>query len=772
MNPEYFTSYALGELSTEDRDLVEKALASDPEAQRETTANMAFCQLLQTELGSDHAALLNEQRENLVWRAGEPAFFDAPEERSQTARARSTWVRRMILPLSAAALLMFMLNRSPEELPPPLPVPGVFKETSSVEQARRVKRSDASQDKLAATPPAPTRPQSESSKPSIQMRSLADATETPSAGAAPTAPLSANANRTEPSTRGVSPAKPQADPSSNKNQRKSEEMDRGKGVVEKESEDKRTLAAASVPLGGEPRSSSAIPEIVLPEFGDAGHDRLPKQRDDLMPATAPSEGGEAYRKIVENALTAVLRQPVSTFSMSVDTAAYANVRRFLNRGSMPPPDAVRVEELINYFPYNLEGPDANSPHPFAISVEIAGCPWQPQHRLARIAIQASRMDQRRLSSNLVFLIDVSGSMNTPDKLPLVKQSLRLLVDQLGDNDRVSIVTYAGDSGLVLPSTIASQKNDILMAIDRLQADGSTNGSAGIQLAYEQALAGFDTEGINRVILFTDGDFNVGLSSPKDLETFVSDKARSRIFLSVLGFGTGNLQDHTMETLATKGNGNYAYLDSLSEARKVLVDQLSGTLTTVAKDVKIQVEFNPAQVSSYRLIGYENRLLSREDFNNETKDAGEIGAGHSVVAFYEIVPSNLPPGAQPPPLVEDLKYQTNPQAADQVRLAGPAASGESMTVKLRYKKPDSDISQLLEAAVTDTRTTLVAASPEFKFAAAAAAYGLQLRQSSYRGTLTWEQIRNLAIEGKGGDPFGYRSEFIQLIDKAHGIQGGR
>jgi secreted protein with Ig-like and vWFA domain len=419
--------------------------------------------------------------------------------------------------------------------------------------------------------------------------------------------------------------------------------------------------------------------------------------------------------------------------------------------------------LVNYFPYNLEAPAPDSPHPFAVHVEVADCPWQPQHRLARIGIQGKKVGLEQRNSNFVFLIDVSGSMDQPDKLPLVKESLRLLVEQLDEKDRVSIVTYAGSSGLVLPPTNGDQKDRIRAAIANMTPGGSTHGSAGIQLAYEQAIAGFIPEGVNRVILCSDGDFNVGISSPSDLEKLITEKARSGVFLSVLGFGTGNLKDRTMETLADKGNGNYGYIDSLSEARKLLVEQMTGTLITIAKDVKIQVEFNPAQVASYRLIGYENRLLAKEDFNDDTKDAGEIGAGHSVTALYEIVPVGVTPATAP---VDSLKYQTPPAAP----AASPATpkSPELLTVKLRYKAPEGATSQLIEVPVTDKETTLVAATPEFKFTTAVAAYGLMLRQSTYRGPLTWDQIRQLALEGKGTDPHGYRAEFLQLLDKARSL----
>jgi len=494
---------------------------------------------------------------------------------------------------------------------------------------------------------------------------------------------------------------------------------------------------------------------------------LSQKQEGAKPLQRSYSSGESYTRIVENELKDVVREPLSTLSIDVDTASYANMRRFLNQNMLPPPDAVRIEELVNYFPTSEEGPAHEAKEPFAVRVEMAPCPWQPAHRLARIAIKGREMSDERKPSNLVFLVDVSGSMNEPAKLPLVQQSLRMLTEQLGEGDHVTMVVYAGSSGVVLPPTGGEKKGEILAAIDRLSAGGSTHGSAGIKLAYEQAVAGFIKGGVNRVILCTDGDFNVGVSSPEELEKLIKHKAKTGVFLSVLGFGSGNLKDRTMETLADKGNGNYAYIDSLSEARKVLVEQMSGTLVTIAQDVKIQVEFNPALVRSYRLIGYENRLLAKEDFNDDTKDAGEIGAGHSVVALYEVVPATLPPGVESRPVVDSLKYQ--PPAVPPARLAEAAKNGEVMTVKLRYKEPDSSLSKLIETPAKDEGKTLTASSEEYKFSAAVAGFGLLLRDSSYKGTLSWETVRRLAIDGKGTDKLGYRGEFLQLIDKARGLK---
>jgi secreted protein with Ig-like and vWFA domain len=487
--------------------------------------------------------------------------------------------------------------------------------------------------------------------------------------------------------------------------------------------------------------------------------------------------GEGYASIAENELREVLQEPLSTFSIDVDTASYANVRRFLNQNLLPPRDAVRIEELVNYFPSSDAGPAPAAKEPFAVKVEMAACPWHGLHQLARISVQGRQVAKSTRASNLVFLVDVSGSMNEPQKLPLLKESLRMLVQQLGENDRVSLVTYADGTRVVLPPTNGQNRAQILTALDSLEAGGSTNGTGGLQRAYEQAADGFVSGGINRVILCTDGDFNVGISDPAQLKDFISLHAKNHTFLSVLGFGSGNLQDDTMETLADAGNGNYAYIDGLAEARKVLVEQMQGTLDTIAKDVKIQVEFNPAVVRAYRLIGYENRLLAKEDFNDDRKDAGEIGAGHSVVALYEIVPANLPPGEEPGRIVDTLKYQTltSPTKRDlaesKASVTAEAAGfrHEAMTVKLRYKQPEDDVSSKVEIPVTHVEKPMEQASQEWQFSAAVAGFGLLLRDSPFKGTLDWELVRKLALTGKGTDAFGYRGEFLRLIDQARGLQ---
>lgn len=465
---------------------------------------------------------------------------------------------------------------------------------------------------------------------------------------------------------------------------------------------------------------------------------------------------EQYSAISTNPFLLVTEKPLSTFSIDVDTASYANIRCFLTRGRLPPPDAVRIEEMINYFNYDYPLPSGDDP--FSVNVEVAECPWNADHRLARIGIKGWEFEEEdRPPANLVFLIDVSGSMQRPNKLPLLKESLELLVGELGDDDQVAMVVYAGASGLVLESTSCTRKSTILDALDRLQAGGGTNGAAGIQLAYDVAGENFIEGGINRVILATDGDFNVGLTSRDDLTSLIEEKAQTGVFLSVLGFGMGNLKDATLETLADKGNGNYAYIDTLNEAHKVLVEQMGGTLITIAKDVKIQVEFNPLVVSAYRLIGYENRLLADRDFNDDTKDAGEIGAGHTVTAFYEIVPIGVVPDL---PDIDPLKYQ---EFAGEPSEA--ADSGELMTVKLRYKQPDGDTSKLIEIPVVDQAWTLDDASDDFVFAASVASFGILLRGSQYCGDFTYDHVLEMAESAMGEDVLGYRSEFVDLVYRA-------
>ncbi|MDR3633896.1 MAG: von Willebrand factor type A domain-containing protein [Isosphaeraceae bacterium] len=461
---------------------------------------------------------------------------------------------------------------------------------------------------------------------------------------------------------------------------------------------------------------------------------------------------EAFAPITENAFITVSQEPLSTFSIDVDTASYAQVRRFLNMNTLPPPDAVRIEELVNYFPY--DDPPPSGDDPFSVHLEVAGCPWNAEHRLARIGLKGRPIaNDKRPPSNLVFLLDVSGSMDQPNKLPLVKSGLQMMVEHLGENDRVAIVVYAGASGLVLPSTPCFRKAEILSALEQLQAGGSTNGGAGIQLAYDLAKANFIKQGTNRVILATDGDFNVGVTSQDELVKLIESKAKSGVFLSVLGFGMGNIKDSTLEKLADKGNGNHAYIDSMREAEKVLVQEMGSTLVTIAKDVKIQVEFNPAKVGAYRLIGYENRLMPNQDFRDDNKDAGEIGAGHHVTALYELV---APSGDR------DAKVGPERLAFQEKKLV---PSTDALRVMLRFKKPDGDTAREIARGVEDKGLKYVDASPDFKLASAVAGFGMLLRDSRFKGTLTYGGVIELVSPLVANDRSGYRQEFVELVRTA-------
>ncbi len=464
---------------------------------------------------------------------------------------------------------------------------------------------------------------------------------------------------------------------------------------------------------------------------------------------------ESYRRYDDSSFRDVATDPLSTFSIDVDTASYANVRRFLEGGSLPPKDAVRIEELLNYFPYDLPAP--RGADPFAVWTDVGTAPWAPEHRLMRVALKAREIDaSSRPAANLVFLVDVSGSMQSENKLPLLKRSFRMLLESLEPKDRVALVVYAGSSGLVLDSTPVSSSGAIAEAIDRLEAGGSTNGGEGIVLAYRVAREHFVPGGINRVILATDGDFNVGVSSEGDLTRLVEREAKSGTFLTVLGFGMGNYKDSTLEALADRGNGNYAYIDSLLEARKALVEQTGGTLVTVAKDVKIQIEFNPVEVASYRLLGYENRLLAARDFDDDAKDAGEMGSGHVVTALYEIVPAGKGSGAPA------LKYQT-PGSTD------AAKSGEMATVKVRYKEPDGETSRLSSTTVRAGQGVAPERAADFDFASAVACFGMLLRESEHRGEASWAMVRDLATRGLSWDPGGWRAQFLALAGKAERME---
>ena len=525
------------------------------------------------------------------------------------------------------------------------------------------------------------------------------------------------------------------------------------------------VSDAEAPASGSGATNSVAPQQVQlqlqPQTSEMQLAVVP-QREALAPGDGigPGMGGDKHALIVENSFVPVQQSPLSTFSIDVDTASYSKTRMYLmQQGQLPPADAVRIEEMINYFTYDYSAPAG--PHPFSVHVEVAESPWKPGHRLVRVGLKGKDLQTQRPASNLVFLLDVSGSMDYANKLPLVKKGMRLLTSQLGENDRVSIVVYAGAAGLVLPPTLGDNRQRILEALEQLHAGGSTNGGEGIQLAYQVAEQNFIQGGVNRVILCTDGDFNVGKTGTGGLVRLAEQRAKKGIHLSVLGFGMGNHNDAMLEQLSNKADGNYAFIDNESEARKVLLDQVNSTLVTIAKDVKIQVEFNPAHVAAYRLIGYENRHLEAHEFNDDKKDAGEIGAGHTVTALYEVVPVGETAG-QPVASVDPLKYQKRAPTED--------GSDELLTVKLRYKEPNEAKSKLIVTPVKNLPVRFGQATRDFQFASAVAAFGMLLRDSENRGDATYAAVLEIANSTRGQDRHGYRDEFVRMVATAGRLAG--
>jgi Ca-activated chloride channel family protein len=482
--------------------------------------------------------------------------------------------------------------------------------------------------------------------------------------------------------------------------------------------------------------------------------------DALYIYQAPSR--ERYGALHDNPVKLVAEAPVSTFSIDVDTGSYSNLRRMLNRGQFPPADAVRVEEMINYFPYDEALPKPGAP--FAVHTALAPSPWNADNILLRIVLKGEDLAKEQMPSvNLVFLADVSGSMNSPDKLPLLAASLKLLAQQLRPQDRISLVTYAGNTQVVLSATPGSDRNKIFAAIDQLSAGGSTAGASGIELAYREARSNFIPGGINRILLATDGDFNVGITDFGQLKKMIEERRKSGVFLSTLGFGAGNYNEHLMEQLADAGNGAYSYIDSLMEGHKVLVNEATSTLATIARDVKIQIEFNPAAIREYRLIGYENRLLNREDFNNDKVDAGDIGAGHTVTAIYELTPADRKG------TIDALRYAVQ----ETLKPGGKLPENELAYVKLRYKKPNTEKSELIEQVISrQALQPLSQASSEFRFAVAVAGFGQLLRDNAHTGVWQYEDARKLAASAIGKDPYGYRAEFVKLVALAQTLAQGR
>lgn len=513
-----------------------------------------------------------------------------------------------------------------------------------------------------------------------------------------------------------------------------------------------TITPTEVPEPADFRASGTVHKLAMERFLPPPSS-TPSYRPSLQPVSPQDFNTEEYDRIQENPFLEVLKNPQSTFSIDVDTASYTNVRRFINSGKLPPPDAVRIEELINYFRYEYPQPTGNQP--FSFTTELSNTPWNPGNKLLLIGLQGVDMATEQLPpANLVFLIDVSGSMDQENKLPLLIKSFKLLVGQLRKQDSVAIVVYAGQAGLVLPATSGADKEKILSTLESLRAGGSTAGGEGIQLAYRIAGKNFIKNGNNRVILATDGDFNVGASSDAEMERLVEQKRKNGVFLSVLGFGMGNYKDAKMQKLADRGNGNYAYIDNLLEAKKVLVSQFGGTLLTIAKDVKLQLEFNPAKVKSYRLIGYEKRLLRPEDFADDSKDAGELGSGHTVTALYEIVPTDGTSSEG-----QELSYLTTQIKSDAHK------KNELATIRFRYKKPTGETSSEIVRKIPAGTVAINKAGENIRFAAAVAEWGMLLRNSQYKGTANYAQILELARKAKGTDKQGYRAEFIRMVEMA-------
>ncbi len=744
---EKLTAYVLGELDAAERPVVEAALAAD-EALRALAEELRTAALWTQDVFAQEPSLSLEAEQRV--RVQQQAERAATE--NVVPMQRKFWP--VALKWAAAAMVV--------ALPALVVYSQLAKPQSSGKEKGELLLAEGPKDKevVMLAPPSANREKLEEAKPAVPQQAVTDQP-------ALSPPVSAKAKAAKPEAAPATAAAPtpqslygisSAAPAPSMGEQETRLGVRADFYGQVEGAVRRSVA----PQEGKPDAASQV------QLESLGYIRGPQSPPPPNPYNDPSKNywpghnTEAYAPIVENPFLAVTQNPLSTFSIDVDTASYSNLRRFLEQGSVPPPDSVRIEELVNYFTYNYE-PPKDKETPFAARVAIADCPWKTEHRLARIGIKGWEMPaQERPASNLVFLLDVSGSMQPENKLPLVKKSMQMLANKLDERDRVAIVVYASSSGMVLPSTPGDQKGAILEAIGRLEAGGSTQGSAGIKLAYETAVGNFIKGGVNRVILCTDGDFNVGVTNEGDLTRIIEGNAKSGVFLSVLGFGMGNLKDSMMEKLADKGNGNYAYIDTENEARKVLVDQMQGTLVTIAKDVKIQMEFNPALVSAYRLIGYENRMLRAEDFNDDKKDAGEIGAGHTVTALYEIVPAGQ---SVPTPAVDALKYQQTPVAAP----VPPSTSGEMFTLKIRYKKPDGDVSTKLEFPIRDEGMKYAQADPDFKFAAAVAAFGMILRGSENKGNANLSAVQELAQEGRGNDPNDYRLEFIRLVAKAAALQ---
>ena len=787
------TAYVLNELPEAERAAVEAAIAASPDLAAEVEQLRAASTLLSRHLASEPAVELEPiQREDILLGGGRrsiprPVQATGSSRQGDHSEPRlSTWIRALnqqwIWATAAAAALMLTLTLWPRQQSAEIRL-----------NELRYQRRPSLEVESDSTPPPRTAPPSVAPETRPAPPSVVTPTPTTS-GVVPTrataqldssAVAAVNAQR-----RGIAPQVPV--PSSPDNVYSMDPvLARRYGLLPRRSVEVAPQSEPSLQPLPRTRQSAANPspkplalaaadpaapeqKVALGERLTVAQHGIPNGPVGLSIAPAdrygdrpgPDTGTEDYASITDNPFKSPATAPLSTFSLDVDTASYANVRRFLREGSLPPVDAVRIEELINYFQYDY--PSSRGNDPLASVIEIADCPWRDGHKLVRIGLQAASIDRgERPRANLVFLVDVSGSMQPENKLPLVKRSLRLLLDRLGQNDAVSIVTYAGESRIALEPTTVSDagRQRIVGVLEGLRAGSGTAGSAGIQDAYRLATNHFIAGGVNRVLLCTDGDFNIGITDHGALHQLIEEKARSGVFLSVLGYGMGNTKDSTMELLADKGNGNYAYVDSFAEARKVLGEQLEGTLVTIAKDVKVQVEFNPGRVRSYRLIGYENRQLRDRDFNDDTRDAGEVGAGHQVTVLYEIEPA-VPDRTGTDP----LRYQPRPVPEGPPVTLKAGHGDELLNLKIRYKAPDGDQSRLIEKPVKDASKEFMHAGSDFKFTAAVAGYGMLLRNSPHRGDLTWDAVLRLAEQGVGTDREGYRAEFVDLARKAQQLSG--
>ncbi len=717
MKTEHLTAYALGELHGPDRNLFEKKLQESPSLASELSSTTEFCNLMKSSLSSNpeknspatpDASFTEEQRASLLAAC-----------RKNIAASRKNRILRFVAFASAATAIAACLAFS-------LVIPSLSPSSPS-------------------TPNSPSLAQN--TTPTFEKTDKA-----PSSELLPSQPVNTPATPL-PSSTVAATALPSTETESGALLAMEVGKERAGATSQLRGKQEEAFPADSV-------ACFAIAPTEIASAPGAGA-KLESKRALARPASVCSDrtpiepakfDREAYDPIQSNRILDARSNPLSTFSADVDTASYSNVRRFLQANQTPPLGAIRIEEMLNYFSYDYPAPEGDTP--FSVTVETAATPWNPQTELARIALRARPLDpENRPPSNLVFLVDVSGSMSSENKLPLLTKCLRALTENLAKNDKVSIVTYAGSSGVLLPPTPGSEKGKILAALDSLNAGGSTNGAGGILAAYQLAKENYIPAGSNRVILCTDGDFNVGISDQSSLVALIEKERQSNVFLSVLGFGTGNLNDSMMEKLSGKGNGNYAYIDSLSEGRKVLVEQMGSTLFTVAKDVKIQIEFNPSQVSSYRLLGYENRLLAKEDFNDDKKDAGEIGAGHTVTALYEITRTK---NEKPAP-AEPLKYQSPAPISN---------SSELFTLKLRYKSPEDNASKLIEKTQQSSLPQAFSnASEDFQFASAVAAFGMKLRGEKETENLSWKEIQSIARKNLKNDPGSLRAEFLTLVEKA-------